>query len=122
MGKNVGFIGLGHMGKYMAENLLKNGFNVTVYDIRAEAVGELKKKGAKGAACLKELGAASDIVFVMVLNYKQVESVVLGEKGVISGMNPGSTLIITSTIAPTEIKIIADYARERNVKIGRAHV
>ncbi len=113
--KKIGFIGLGNMGKSMARNLLKGGYEVTVFDIRAEAIEELKKEGAKGASSLSEVGSDADTVFVMVLNVKQVEAVTLGENGAISGMKPGSTLIVTSTIAPSEIQKIADIASEKGI-------
>jgi 2-hydroxy-3-oxopropionate reductase len=115
--KKVGFIGLGNMGKNMASNLLKKGFDVKVYDLRQEAINEMVKKGAAAAVSLKDVGADRDIVFVMVLNFKQVQSATLGDEGVINGMKPGSTLIITSTIAPSETLSIAEYAASRGVNM-----
>ena len=113
--KKIGFIGLGNMGNRMTSNLLKAGYEVTVFDVRKEAMQDMIEKGAKAALSLKELGKSSEIVFVMVLNFRQIQAVTLGEEGVISGMKPGSTLIITSTIAPSEIQLIAAYAKERGI-------
>jgi 3-hydroxyisobutyrate dehydrogenase-like beta-hydroxyacid dehydrogenase len=115
--KKIGFIGLGNMGKQMVSNLIKSGFEVNVFDIRKEVVEEMAAKGAKSAGSLQEVGERSEIVFVMVLNFKQVQSVTLGEGGVISGMKPGSILIVSSTIAPSQIRSIADYAKERGVEL-----
>jgi 3-hydroxyisobutyrate dehydrogenase-like beta-hydroxyacid dehydrogenase len=114
--KKIGFIGLGNMGKQMSGNLLKAGYEVTVFDIRQDAIKDMVAQGAKGAGSLKELGALCDVVFVMVLNFKQVQPVTIGEEGVISGMNPGSVLIVTSTIAPSETLSIAEYAKKRGVE------
>ncbi|NPV54949.1 MAG: NAD(P)-dependent oxidoreductase [Firmicutes bacterium] len=115
--ENIGFIGLGSMGKSMAKNLLKAGFPLTVYDIRLEPVEELKGLGASGAASPREVGAKSDIIFVMVLNFPQVESCTFGDDGVLAGMKPGSTLIVTSTIAPSEIKKVAEAAAAKGVNV-----
>jgi 3-hydroxyisobutyrate dehydrogenase len=75
----------------------------------------MKELGAYGASSLKEVGERSDIVFVMVLNFPQVESCTTAENGVLSGMKLGSTLIVTSTIAPSEIKQIAQEAAAKGV-------
>jgi len=105
------------MGQHMTLNLLKAGYEVTVFDVRKEAVQAAAAKGAKEAASLKELGTNSDIVFVMVLDFKQVQSATLGQEGVISGMKPGSTLVITSTIAPSQTQSIAAYAKDYGVAV-----
>ncbi|MGE4284505.1 MAG: NAD(P)-dependent oxidoreductase [Clostridia bacterium] len=115
MKKKVGVIGLGNMGKSMAKNLLKAGFELTVFDVRPEPIEEMKGLGAYGALSLKEVGERSDIVFVMVLNFPQVESCTVSENGVLTGMKPGSTLIVTSTIAPSEIKQVAEVAATKGV-------
>jgi len=113
--KRIGIIGLGSMGKSMARNLLEAGFELTVYDIRPEPIAELVNLGAKSAERPREVGEGSDIVFVMVLNFEQVESCTAGPDGVLSGMKTGSTLIVTSTIAPSEIKRISEVAAERGI-------
>ena len=115
MKKKVGVIGLGSMGKSIAKNLLKAGFELTVYDIRPEPIDELRTLGAYGAESLKEVGERSDIVFVMVLNFPQAESCTTSKDGVLTSMKPGSTLIVTSTIAPSEIKQIAKAAAAKGI-------
>lgn len=120
--KKIGFVGLGNMGMNMANNLLSKGFEIKVFDIRRQAIDAMVAKGAVGAASLRDAGADCDIVFVMVLNFPQIQSVVFGNDGVVSGMKPGSTLIVTSTIAPSETRQVAEYAAKRGVRMLDAPV
>ena len=60
MKKAVGFVGLGQMGKWMALNILKNDFEIWVYDIRKEAMDEVVKQGANAAQELVEIGNRCD--------------------------------------------------------------
>ena len=76
----IGFIGLGIMGKPMAKNLLKAGYDLTVYSAN-RAAGELVEAGAK-AATKAEIGRTCDLVLTMVPNSPQVKDVMLGEDGV----------------------------------------
>ena len=115
--KKVGFVGVGNMGMLMAENLMKKGFEVIAYDLRKEAVEAIAAKGAEPANSINEVGAKSDIVFSMVLNFKQISSVAFGEEGLIQNMKPGSCLIITSTIAPSQVRMVEEYAKPYQVEI-----
>lgn len=115
--ERVGIIGLGNMGKNMAQNLIKGGFDLMVYDVRRDPIEEMIELGAKGATSLEELGNFCDMVFVMVMNYIQVQSCVMGDTGVLNYMKPESTLIVTSTIAPTEIIEVAEFAKTKGVKV-----
>ncbi len=98
--EKVGFIGLGVIGKPMAQNLLKGGIDILVYDIIPERVRELERLGAKGAKSAKEIGAASDIVIIMVRDTSQAEEVILGKEGVLEAAREGSVIVIMSTIDP----------------------
>jgi 3-hydroxyisobutyrate dehydrogenase-like beta-hydroxyacid dehydrogenase len=120
--KKIGLIGLGSMGKPMAINLLKANFPLTVYDIREEPLVEVKKLGAKVAKNAQEVGTESDTVIVMVLNYRHMQEAVLPPAGVLSGMKRGSTLIVTSTIAPHEVEAVEKVARESGVTVIDAPV
>jgi 3-hydroxyisobutyrate dehydrogenase len=117
MGKKIGFIGLGSMGKAMATNVLKAGFPLTVYDIRKEPLAEMEKLGANVATSLKEMGKKSDVVVVMVLNYPQIKEAVFPPEGVLGGMQNGSTLIVTSTISPLEIVEVEKVASQSGVAV-----
>jgi len=102
--KKVGFVGLGNMGIGMAKNLLKNGFELTGYDLREERLKELSRLGGKPAANCREVAENSEAVFVMVLNGDQVKEVVSGEKGLLEGLKPNSTIIVSATINPSEVR------------------
>lgn len=104
--KKIGFIGLGIMGKPMAKNLLKAGYELTVYTLEPEVVQEMETLGAKGASTNREVAENSEIIFTMVPNSPQVRQAVLGENGALEGMKPGSILVDTSSINPTESKAI----------------
>jgi 3-hydroxyisobutyrate dehydrogenase-like beta-hydroxyacid dehydrogenase len=120
--KNIGFIGLGSMGKFMATNLLKANFPLTVYDIREEPLTEMSKLGAKVAKSVQEVGKESDTVVVMVLNYPQIKEAVFPPEGALSGMKSGSTLIVTSTIAPHDVEEVEKVAGESGVTVIDAPV
>lgn len=96
----LGFIGLGIMGKPMSKNLLKAGYEVTVYDINKDAVDEVAKEGGKAAASCKEVAQNSDVIITMVPNSPQVKEVVLGENGVLDGMKAGTIIVDMSSINP----------------------
>jgi len=104
----LGFIGLGIMGKPMTQNLLKNGYEVTVYDINQAAVEELANHGARGAKTPREVGEHSEIIFTMLPKGEHVVSVVLGESGVIEGAKVGAIVVDMSSISPVQSKEIAD--------------
>jgi len=97
----VGFIGLGIMGAPMAKNCMKGGYEMTVYNRTPAKTKPLEDAGAALAASPAELAAASDVVLICVTNSDDVLSVVLDEQsGVIAGINPGSTVVDHSTVAP----------------------
>jgi 2-hydroxy-3-oxopropionate reductase len=122
MKKNIGFIGLGIMGRPMTLNLLKAGYNVTVYDINKEAVEKLATAGAKGAASPKEVGENSDIIITMVPNSQHVREAVLGENGVAKGAKAGSVVIDMSSITPVASKQIAEELSKEGIEMLDAPV
>jgi len=101
--KKVGLIGLGDMGIGLAGNILKNGFELTGFDIREERLNMLSELGGKQASSPREVAENSDAVFVMVLNGDQVKQVVSGEDGLLEGLKPNSTIIVSATIHPSEV-------------------
>ncbi|MCH7763445.1 MAG: NAD(P)-dependent oxidoreductase [Candidatus Marinimicrobia bacterium] len=102
--KNIGIIGLGDMGIGMAANLLKNGFKLSGFDLREDRLKKLERLGGKPAVTSQEVAENSDIVFIMVLNGQQVKEVILGETGLLKSLKPGSAIIVTATINPSEVK------------------
>jgi len=115
--KRIGFVGLGDMGIGLTNNLLKKGFEVTGFDIRKERTDELVRQGGKPADNCREVGENSDAVFVMVLNGKQVKDVVLGKDGLVEGLKPGSTIIVTATINPSEIRELEAPLSEQGIQL-----
>src|SRR5260370_21657244 len=100
MKSSVGFIGLGLMGRPMAANLLKAGYDVTVWNRTASRADALVAQGAKLAATPREVAAASDVLFTIVSDPPALESVLWGETGVFSGLRRGSVIIESSTVSP----------------------
>ena len=113
MEKTVGFIGLGIMGMPMARNLLKAGFTVVVYNRTAARTGRLVAEGAKQAHSPAELARQCPVIITMVSDTPDVESVVLGENGVIHGIRPDSVAIDMSTISPVATRRIAARLKEK---------
>ena len=111
----IGFIGLGTMGQPMVRNLLKAGFDVTVYGRRPEVVNELVSQGAVSASSPKEVAQASDVVITMLPDSPDVREVVTGENGVLSGARSGMAVIDMSTISPTVTREIAEVASKQGV-------
>jgi 2-hydroxy-3-oxopropionate reductase len=100
MAEQIGFIGLGIMGKPMARNLLKAGYSLTVYDIVGEPMEELVTDGARGASSNREVAAASPKIITMLPDSADSEIAILGSGGVLEGARPGSIVIDMSSIAP----------------------
>ena len=120
--EKIGFIGLGIMGKPMALNLLKAGFNVVAYNRTAEKVKAITNAGGTQAASPKEVAENSDIIITIVSDTPDVEKVILGEDGVINGVKEGSVVIDMSTISPSATKEIAAKLKEKNVEMLDAPV
>jgi 2-hydroxy-3-oxopropionate reductase len=111
----IGFIGLGIMGKPMAENLIKAGYALTVYDVVPERLDAVVKAGARAGASSKDVAAKSQIVITMLPNSPDVKEAVLGAAGVLEGAKRGLILIDMSSIAPLASRQIAAKAKEKGV-------
>lgn len=122
MKKNIGFIGLGIMGKPMSLNIIKAGYNVSVYDVNKEAVETVVQAGAVAASSPKEVGEQSDIIITMVPNAHIVKEVVLGENGIIQGAKEGTVIIDMSSISPVTSKQIASEVAQKGIEMLDAPV
>lgn len=111
----LGFIGLGAMGRPMATNLVKNGYDVVVSDVVKEAVEALVKEGAKAATSQSELAAQADIVFTSLPNAAILNAVMGGANGVIANIREGSIIVDLSSVAPQTTKVLAAQAEKRGV-------
>ncbi len=120
--KRVSFIGLGEMGAFMAKNLVRKGFELTVYDTVEKPVKELKGLGAKSAATCKEAAESSDVTIIIVRDDSQIDQVVCGESGVWEGVKAGSVIIICSTVDPLHCQRIASKGEEKGVTVLDAPV
>jgi 3-hydroxyisobutyrate dehydrogenase-like beta-hydroxyacid dehydrogenase len=109
MMKKVGFIGLGEMGKPMALNLLRAGYELWVYDLLPEHVDLLVAEGAHAADNPAEIGQVTQNTVIMVPTSVHVREVVLGENGLLKGTQPNQVCIIMSTIDPMTVQ---DVSRE----------
>ena len=120
---DVGFIGLGNMGKAMATNVIKAGFDLIVYDVREEPIKELVGLGAKVAGSPREVGQYAEIVEIAVVDDAQVEEVVLREdNGLLWGANRGSVIAIHSTVHPNTPKKIGPLATAKGVGVVDAQM
>ncbi len=104
MSERIGFIGLGLMGKGMAGSLLKAGFDLHVWNRTQSRIDELEKAGASRADSPAELAGKCDIIIVCVSDTPDVQEVILGQNGVIEGVQPGALVIDMSTISPQATK------------------
>ena len=120
MKPNVGLIGLGLMGKPMGQNWLRNGFLLTVWNRTKSRADDLVRAGARWAVSPREVAAHSDVLVTIVSDPPAVEEVVFGpagkpDFGLLGGMQPGSTLIDSSTVSPDLARRIAAACAERGI-------
>ena len=118
----IGFIGIGSMGKPMAKNLLKAGYQLIVYDLKKEAVEDLVKAGAKQASSPRDIASRSSVVITMLPASPDVETVVLGPEGVIRGAKPGDIVVDMSSSYPTNTKMICEQLATRDIRMLDAPV
>jgi 3-hydroxyisobutyrate dehydrogenase-like beta-hydroxyacid dehydrogenase len=105
--RRVGLIGLGKMGLPMARHLVKRGFTVAGFDITEGAMEGAAEVGVQTALSPQAVAAASDLVIIVVGFDQEVEAVIFGERGVLSGARDGSVIAVASTIAPQTMQRIA---------------
>ncbi|HLI04252.1 MAG TPA: 2-hydroxy-3-oxopropionate reductase [Terracidiphilus sp.] len=97
---NLGFVGLGIMGRPMMKNLLKAGHTVVAYTRNAGVLDACVAAGAQRGASNKDVGARADVIVTMLPDGPEVEEVVLGANGILEGARPGATIIDMSSINP----------------------
>lgn len=97
MVKDIGFIGLGTVGRHIAANLLKAHYKLTVYDARADVVDDLVKLGAKSAATPFDVAHNRDMLFVVLPEKEEVRAALDGKDGFVEGLKPGAILIDMGT-------------------------
>jgi len=122
MTARVGFVGLGTMGRAIAENTLRAGFDLMVFDLRDEPMRELEALGAKRARSSRDVGEHAEIVQLALPDDAAVDAAVLGEDGVLVGARAGAVIAIHSTIHPRTAKRIAEQARAKGVAVVDAQM
>lgn len=119
---NIGFVGLGIMGKPMAKNLLKAGHKLTVYDIVTASVEELTAAGAEAASSAADAAARSELTITMLPDGPDVEAAVLNPGGVLDGAAAGSIIVDMSSINPVTAQKVGAACAEKGVEFLDAPV
>jgi len=117
MSEQVGFIGLGIMGRGMTANLLKAGYEVCVWNRTTSRMQTLVEQGASAGESPADVAAKSDMIIICVSDTPDVEAVILGENGVLHGAKAGALVIDCSTISPHTTQEIAAKLNEKNVQM-----
>ncbi|MGF1727169.1 3-hydroxyisobutyrate dehydrogenase [Photobacterium nomapromontoriensis] len=122
----IGFIGLGNMGKPMASNLLKAGYSLKVFDLSQDATKALASQGANVANSLDEVAKGVDIIITMLPAGEHVRAVYLGDHsggiGLLKMVDKGTFLIDSSTIDPDSARLVAAEADKQGFQFVDAPV
>jgi 3-hydroxyisobutyrate dehydrogenase-like beta-hydroxyacid dehydrogenase len=121
MSTAIGVVGLGAMGRPVVEHLLAAGYDVAVTDVREEPIAALTEEGATPAESPREMGAACEIIVVLVEDEKQTEAVVCGEDGLAAGEAEDLVVVISSTVSPELCRDLAERTPD-GVRIADAPV
>jgi 2-hydroxy-3-oxopropionate reductase len=119
---HIGFIGLGIMGKPMAKNLLKAGYELVVFDVVEAPLKEVVAAGAKAATSPKDVASKCEIIITMLPNSPHVKKAILGKDGVIEGVKSGSIVVDMSSIAPLASREVAAELAAKGVELLDAPV
>ena len=107
MALNVGVIGLGVLGKPIAERLVKAGFAVAVFDVREEPMAALQTAGAVKCASPSEVAKRSEVIISLVSDRAQTDAIVFGAGGILETLKPRSIFMTGSTLGPAPVQHIA---------------
>jgi 3-hydroxyisobutyrate dehydrogenase len=119
---HIGFIGLGHMGYPMAQNLIKAGHAVTGFDIDHAAADRIASRGGVIATSIDVACAGADVVITMLPSGMEVREVYLGPGGVLASAAPGTLLIDSSTIDVESARAVSAAARVNELSMVDAPV
>lgn len=112
--KKIGFIGVGVMGKSMVRNLMKNGYEVSIYSRTKEKTLDVIEEGAKWCDNIKSCVKDKDVVITIVGYPKDVEEVYFGEEGIIENSKEGAILIDMTTTSPKLSIRIYEESKKKN--------
>ncbi len=114
MKMKIGVIGVGIMGQGIASNLLKHGHSLLLLEHPGnQPLDALTEAGARTMSRASDLAAQVELVLLCVTGTPQVEAILLGENGVLSGLRPGTVVIDCSTAVPTSTEMLAKKVTER---------
>lgn len=112
--KNVGFVGLGTVGKHMAINLMGGNYNLTVYDKNPGAVAELVSRGAKGADSALQAAKGQDMIIIILPEKEELEAALSTEDGLFAGIDPDTILVDMGTHSlETTLELAKEAAKKR---------
>ncbi|MDB5395338.1 MAG: NAD(P)-dependent oxidoreductase [Rhodospirillales bacterium] len=117
----VGFIGVGNIGKPMAEQLAKPPFDLTVFDVSAAATAPFAGS-ARIAGSPAELGRHADVVGICVRHDADVTAVVTAKNGLLETLQPGAIIAIHSTVRPATVRTLAEAGMAKDVHVLDAAV
>lgn len=117
MSIKIGFAGLGIMGQGMAANILRKNYPLTVWNRTKNRAETIESEGASVADTPADLARQSDIIIVCVSDTPDVEAVILGEQGIIEGIEPGKLVIDMSTISPKATRAMAEALKEKGASM-----
>ena len=120
--RRVGLIGLGAMGQGVARNLLRAGFEVHGCDVRPEACDAFARAGGLAAGTPAEVGAACDVLIVLVVDAEQTEEVLFGTTGAAAAMCEGRVVVASATTSPAFVARLAQRLSQRRLLLLDAPV
>lgn len=116
--RQLGFVGLGHMGGGMVKSLRRAGFPVVVYDLRTQMIqAAVANDGATAGTSPKDVAARSEVVLTSLPDPAAVEAAALGDDGIIAGIKPGQVYIDLSTIDPGTSKRVGAALAEKGARM-----
>ena len=118
----IGFIGLGIMGKPMSKNLLKAGYSLVVFDVFPAPLAEVAEAGAERGTSCADTAERADVIITMLPDGPDVETAVLGSGGVLEGARPGSIVVDMSSISPIVSQKVGTACAARGVEFIDAPV
>lgn len=113
--KTIGFIGVGVMGKSMVRNLMRNGYDVSIYTRTKEKALDVIEEGAKWCKSVKDCTKDKEVIITIVGYPKDVEEVYFGKEGILENSQKGSCVIDMTTTSPKLSAKIYDEAKKRNI-------
>lgn len=119
---HYGFIGLGHLGRFLAGSLLRAGFGLTINDLDRANAETLIAAGAEWADDPQAVAEKADAVITCLPSPKVSEAVLTGPRGILAGLKPGGTWIEMSTLSSEDVERLAAFAAEKGVRMMESPV